>query len=232
MTTFETIADLMATRAPGLSTGLPQLDRVAPLVPGRVAVLIGASGVGKSRVATHIANTVECTHERGVLTVTSPITLDALDSRLAFQPPALVVVDPLTALTSPADTAGGEYEALTEQHPVHPAELGRLGEKLRALAHRHAVPLLLCHRYTPVRDSVTGQIVSTEAANPLLDQVDLVAVVRVLADPQKVGLEILRNRHGETPVLRVPLPIQDDTAEDTGFAAAFVPVPRMPLPRP
>lgn len=267
MTAIETIADLFATRAKGLTTGLPQLDRVAPLGPGHLAVLVGASGVGKTPVARHIARTVTCTHERGVLWVATPTSLDALDASLAFRHPALAVIDPLTALTSaeelvsPAQPSALEAPLSagpfgdprrvaapsdhTEQRPVHPAELGRVATRLRTLALRHAVPFLVCHRYTPIRDSVTGQIVSTEAANPLLDQADMVAVVRVLADPQQVGLELLRNRLGPLTNLRVPLPDRDsdqpgsDTdvrteAEiDTGIdepGIGFVPTQRPPSP--
>lgn len=250
--TFDTFADVFATPANGLSTGLPQLDRIAPLGPGNLAVLVGASGVGKSRIARHIADTVACTHQRGALTVSAPTTMDALDSSLAFRLPAVVVVDPLTALldldnplagpvTAAADPASGlghglpprpltrraaaERTRITdgpaagvpglgapgledqpEQHPVHPAELGRMAEQLRDLARLHHVPIVVCHRYSPIRDSVTSQIVSTEAANPLLDQADVVAVVRVLADPRQVGVELLRNRLGPVTNLRLPLP--------------------------
>lgn len=266
MTTFETIADVFATRGNGLSTGLPQLDRIAPLGPGHLAVLVGASGVGKSRIARHITHTVDCTHERGTLTVSAPTTIDALDSTLAFRTPATMVIDPLTALvdtdnllvgplTAAADPASGLDHGLpgtlgnpararaatgnassagephVEQHPVHPAELGRIAEQLRELARRHHLPILVCHRYSPIRDSVTGQIVSTEAANPLLDQADIVAVVRVLADPHQVGLELLRNRLGPTVNLRLPLPLPqdtDDVPDDGGGSADFVPAPRSP----
>lgn len=267
MTAIETIADLFATRANGLSTGLPQLDRVAPLGPGHLAVLIGTSGVGKTPVARHIARTVSCTHERGVLTVSTPTSIDALDASLAAHHPALVVIDPLTALTSAEElvsptqssaldaplSAGpfgdprrvAEPSDHTEQRPVHPAELGRVATRLRTLALRHHVPFLVCHRYTPIRDVVTGQIVSTEAANPMLDQADVVAVVRVLADPQQVGLELLRNRLGPLINLRVPLPDLDieqrgsrneePVATRDGEAAvdatlAFVPQQRPPSP--
>jgi energy-coupling factor transporter ATP-binding protein EcfA2 len=250
MTSFETIADLFATpRTGGLSTGLPQLDRIAPLGPGHLAVLIGASGVGKSRVAGHIADTVHSTHERGVLMVTEPTSIDELDASVARRAPALVTVDPLTALldvdsplagparaaadpasglVAPASVSsrgcrgqssiGGHREdptrALLDQDPVHPAELGRIAEQLRDLAGRHHVPIVVCHRYMPHRDSVTSQIVSTEAVNPLLDQADVVGVVRVLADPQQVGLEMLRNRLGPIAKLRLPLPLPADGTHD------------------
>lgn len=219
-TTFDTIAEAM--RGTGLSTGLPQLDRIAPLGPGHLGVLVGASGVGKTRVADHIAATLNCTHERGVLTVTAPTTIDALDSSLAFGKPALCVVDPVSALAAPTDTSpteliptqrtaanpyGNPYgnAACVEQHAVHPAELGRIAGQLRELAIKHQLPILACHRYTPIRDSVTGLIVSTEAVNPLLDVADVVVVVRVQADPRMIGLEITRNRLGPTTMLRVPL---------------------------
>jgi energy-coupling factor transporter ATP-binding protein EcfA2 len=268
MTTFETIADIFATRTHGLCTGLPQLDRIAPLGPGHLAVLIGASGVGKSRVAHHIADTVGCTHERGALVVSTSTSIDALDSTLAFRTPAVVAVDPLTALVDADSPLGGPVVAAAdpasglatipaagtvhrahragrpdsgdhvEQHPVHPAELGRIAEQLRELARRHHVPIVVCHRYSPIRDSVTGQIVSTEAANPLLDQADVVGVVRVLADPQQVGLELLRNRLGPVTQLRLPLPLPaDDEAtekvagEGAGdLAADLVPTQRAPTP--
>lgn len=259
MTAIETIADLFATRTNGLTTGLPQLDRVAPLGPGHLAVLIGASGVGKTSVARHIARTVTCTHERGVLSVSTPTSIDALDSSLGFQHPALAVIDPLTALTSaeelvsPAQPSALEAPLSagpfgdprrvtepsdhTEQRPVHPAELGRVATRLRALALRHHVPFLICHRYTPIRDSVTHQIVSTEAANPLLDQADVVAVVRVLADPQQVGLELLRNRLGPLTNLRVPLPTRDgdrpaSTGDEETGDAELRPVPAQRPPSP
>jgi hypothetical protein len=228
MTTFETIADVMAARSLGLSTGLPQLDRIAPLGPGHLAVLIGASGVGKSRVAKHITNTVDCTNERGVLTVTGGhTTVDALDSSVAFRSPALVVVDPLTTLASRANPNNADEYAM--QYPVHPAELGRLAEGLTTIARTQSVPILACHRFTPIRDSVTGEIVSTEAANPLLDQAHVVVVVRVLADPHHVGLEIVRNRLGPVTTLRVPLPPLTEAESDSDGATPFVPAPRSPL---
>lgn len=231
MTTFETIADVFAARTAGLSTGLPQLDRVAPLGPGHLAVLIGASAVGKSRVASHITGTVSCTNEHGVLTVSTPTTIDALDSSLAFRVPALAVIDPLTSLLGPEDhvaTAGRPASARpAEQRPVDPPELGRLADLLCALARRHRLPILACHRYTPIRDSVTGHIVSTEAANPLLDRAHFVATVRVLADPNQVGLEILRNRLGPTTTLSLPLPVIRD--DQPASSVPFVPAPRMPL---
>lgn len=224
--TFDTIADMMGARRPGLSTGLPQLDRIAPLGPGRLAVLIGASGVGKSRLAQHIANTVECTNEHGVLTVAhGHTTVEAVDSSIAFRSPALVIVDPLTTLASRADaTNDHEYEM---QYPVHPAELGRLGQSLRGMARTYEVPMVICHRYTPIRDSVTGEIVSTEAANPLLDLADLVVVVRVLADPSHVGLEIMHNNLGPKVNLRVPLPpAADDDCDRPRYTTPYVPTPR------
>lgn len=225
MTTFETIADLLAARSRGLSTGLPQLDRVAPLGPGHLAVLIGASGVGKSRVATHIAGTVGCTSKDGVLTVTDPqTTFDSVDSSLDFRTPALAVVDPLTALAARTDPDDHD-----SQRPIHPAELGPIAQRLREMATRHRVPILTCYRFTPVRDSVTGQIVSTEAANPLLDQADVVAVVRVLADPRHVGLEILRNRLGPVANLRLPLPV---SCIELGDVTPCVPSQRTPAARP
>jgi hypothetical protein len=225
MTAFETIADALAAPATGLSTGLPQLDRIAPLGPGHLAVLIGASGVGKSRVAAHITGTLASTHVRGVLAVSTATTLDALDSALAFRTPAIAVIDPLTAIANAeAGDTDPEADQDAEQGPVHPAELGRIAERMRGIASRHHVPILVCHRFTPIRDSVTGQIVSTEAANPLLDQADLVAVVRVLADPQQVGLELLRNRIGPLTTLRVPLPGLHDMRERAATAADQSPV--------
>lgn len=218
MTSFDTLVDAMHRR--GLSTGLPQLDRVAPLGPGRFVVLVGASGVGKSRVAAHIAATLNCTTEQGVLTATGSTTVDALDSSISFGKPALCLVDPIAALTTPmgavpdelmprqrtaADPGGPTADEVTQQYPVHPAELGRVAEQLRDLATRHGIPVLATHRYTPIRDSVTGQIVSTESVNPLLDVADVVVVVRVQADPRMVGLEITRNKLGPTGTLRVPL---------------------------
>lgn len=266
MTTFETIADFFSTRANGLSTGLPQLDRIAPLGPGHLAVLIGASGVGKSRVARHIANTVACTHERGALIVSTMSSIEALDSTLALRTPAVVAIDPLMTLVDADGPMGGPVVAAAdpasglatiplsgaarraetragqrntdglgehvEQHPVHPAELGRIAEQLSELARRHHVPIVVCHRYSPIRDSVTGQIVSTEAANPLLDQADVVGVVRVLADPQQVGLELLRNRLGPVTQLRLPLPLPAEEGAGRGAgdepAEDFVPAPRIP----
>ena len=95
---------------------------------------------------------------------------------------------------------------LVERHEVHPAELGRVATRLRELAVRRGLPVLACHRYAPNRDSVTGQIVSTESAvNPLLDVADVVIVVRVQADPEVLGLEVSRNRLGPTGMLYVPL---------------------------
>lgn len=213
MTSFETFADLMGTRSSALSTGLPQLDRVAPMTPGSLTVLIGPSGVGKSRIAAHIADTVGSTHERGAFVVEGPTTLDMLEASLSYRVPAMLVVDPLAALTAaPEAPADLTAEAVAEQRPIHPAELGRLGLRLRDMAQRHRIPIVLCHRYTPIRDSVTGLIVSTESANPLLDVADLVAVVRVQADPSHLGLEILRNRLGPITNLRVPLPaLRDNT---------------------
>ncbi len=211
MTSFETIADMMATRSSSaLATGLPQLDRIAPMTPGSLSVLIGPSAVGKSRIASHIAETVSSTHERGAFRVEGPTALDVLDDTLGRRLPALLIVDPLAAVTATPGLSADVVEDVAEQRPIHPAELGRIGARLRDMGQRYRLPILLCHRYTPARDSVTGLVVSTESANPLLDLADLVAVVRVQADPTHVGLEILRNRLGPITNLRVPLPLAPD----------------------
>jgi ABC-type dipeptide/oligopeptide/nickel transport system ATPase component len=204
MTTFQTVADAMTAPSRVLATGLPQLDRVAPLGPGQFGVLVGASGTGKSRVASHIARTVQCTREHGVLVITEATTCETLDSSLGFQQPALLVVDPILSLvTEPLPEPDGDR--LADQHDVHPAELGLLAQRLHGLARYHQVPVLACHRYTPIRDTATGQIVSTEAAiNPLMDAADFVCVVRVLPEPTHLGLEIIRNRTGRLTMLRVP----------------------------
>lgn len=244
MTSFDTVADAMgATRTTTLATGLPQLDRLAPLGPGRVAVIVGASAVGKSRIASHIAATLNCTHEHGVLTVSSPTTLEAIDSSLAFTTPALCVIDPLTALATPvgavppelipvqrtpdddsadgpdaavppprapqpADPDGGDR--IAEQRPVHPVELGRIAAGLRDFARRRDVAVLACHRYAPIRDTSSGQVVPTEAVNPLFEAVDVVIVARVQDDPTMIGLEIIRNTLGPTMTIRVPLAMRRD----------------------
>lgn len=218
MTSFNTLVDAM--RGNNLSSGLPQLDRVAPLRPGSFVVLVGASGVGKSRVAGHIVDTINCTNEYGALVASGATTADALDSSISFGKPALVLVDPISALCAPLGAAPDELmprqrtpeqpdgptaDEVSEHHPVHPAELGRVAGQLRDLAVRHRVPVLACHRYTPIRDSVTGHIVSTESVNPLLDVADVVVVVRVQADPRMIGLEITRNKLGPTGLLHVPM---------------------------
>lgn len=206
MTSFETIADLMGNRTNALITGLPQLDRIAPLTPGGLAVLIGPSGVGKSRIIAHIADTVNSTHERGAFVISSPTTLDTLDASLDLRLPALLIIDPITALAPTVDSTQNAVASddAGDQRPIHPAELGRIGLRLRDMAQRHRIPILVCYRYMPARDN--GLVVSTEAANPLLDLADLVAVVRVQADPGHVGMEVLRNRLGPITNLRVPLP--------------------------
>lgn len=202
MTAFETIADAVtASPAPtlGLNTGLPELDQRAPLRPGHLAVLIGTSGVGKTRVAAHIIETLKATHPSSAMAVPdngTHTTVDALHAAVAFNPPALLAVDPLNALLTPRE----------DTTPPHPTELGDLATGLRELARTHSLSVLACHRFSPARDSTTGRIVSTEPISPLIAAADLVMVVRVLPDPAWTGLEIIKNDIGHgTGLLRVPL---------------------------
>jgi len=202
VTTFETIADAIAaspSAAQGLSTGLPELDQRAPLRPGHLAVLIGPSGVGKSRVTAHIVETLRSTHPASAMSVPDngkTTTVDALHAAVAFHPPALLAVDPLCSLLAPRENGT----------TPHPTEFGDLATGLRELAGTHNLSVLACHRFSPARDSTTGRIVSTEPISPLIEAADLVMVVRVLPDPAWTGLEIIKNDIGDgVGLLRVPL---------------------------
>lgn len=220
-TAFETIVRTPSTPQ-RVHTGLPQLDRVAPFGPGHLIVLLGSSGVGKTRIARHIAATANCLYGKdggtggGSLVVTRPTTIDAFADSLAFHKPALAVVDPLIALLPnrrPAPPLGSHRRLCmaAEPHTADPRELGRLGANLRTLAQRHRMPILACHRYTPIRDSVTGEIVSAEAVRDLIESAHLVGVVRVMADPRMVGVEIIKNQIGShTLTLSVPIGPEDE----------------------
>jgi DNA repair protein RadA/Sms len=89
------LAEIDATSAPRITTGVPELDRVlgGGLVPGSVVLLGGEPGVGKSTLSLQIAAGL---HERGrVLYVTgeeSPEQLRLRASRLPKLPAELLVI--------------------------------------------------------------------------------------------------------------------------------------------